>query len=145
MYHIVMPVDEDETRAAAAARFVTGLGDESSLGVNFDDFSVSVVNVFEEFNAIDEGGNVSSGDLYDEDKFPDSVLTTRDQLTDAGVSVELARRHGEPGEEIVEYADSVDADHIVVPGRKRSPVGKAVFGSVTQDIVLDADLPVTII
>ena len=145
MYHIVIPVDEDETRATAAARFVTGLGDESGLDVNLDDVSVSVVNVFEEFKAIDEGGNVSSGDLYDEDKFPDSVLTVRDQLTEAGLSVELGRRHGDPGEEIVEYAESTDADHIVVPGRKRSPVGKAVFGSVTQDIVLDADIPVTIV
>ena len=145
MYHIVIPVDEDEARASAAVRFVTGLADESGLNVNLDDLSVSVLNVFAEFKAIDEGGNVSSGDLYDEDKFPDSVLTARDQLAEAGVSVELARRHGEPGEEIVDYAESVEADGIVVPGRKRSPVGKAVFGSVTQDIVLEADLPVTIV
>jgi nucleotide-binding universal stress UspA family protein len=145
MYHIVIPVDEDEARASAAVRFVTGLADESGLNVNLDDLSVSVLNVFAEFKAIDEGGNVSSGDLYDEDKFPDSVLTARDQLAEAGVSVELARRHGEPGEEIVDYAESVEADGIVVPGRKRSPVGKAVFGSVTQDIVLDAEIPVTIV
>jgi nucleotide-binding universal stress UspA family protein len=145
MYHIVIPVDEDESRAAAAARFVTDLSAESGLNVNLDDVSVSIVNVFEEFQAIDEGGNVSSEDLYEEDKFPDSVLTVRDRLTDAGLSVDLVRRHGEPGQEVVEYAASVDADNIVVPGRKRSPVGKAVFGSVTQDIVLDADMPVTIV
>lgn len=145
MYHIVIPVDEDETRAIAAVQFVTGLGDESGLDVNLEDVSVSVVNVFEEFQAIDEGGNVSSDDLYEEDKYPDSVVTVRDELTDAGLSVDLVRRHGDPGDEVVEYADSVDADNIVVPGRKRSPVGKAVFGSVTQDIVLDADMPVTIV
>ena len=113
MYHIVIPVDEDESRAAAAARFVTDLSAESGLNVNLDDVSVSIVNVFEEFQA--------------------------------GLSVDLVRRHGEPGQEVVEYAASVDADNIVVPGRKRSPVGKAVFGSVTQDIVLDADMPVTIV
>ena len=86
MYHIVIPVDEDESRAAAAARFVTDLSAESGLNVNLDDVSVSIVNVFEEFQAIDEGGNVSSEDLYEEDKFPDSVLTVRDRLTDAAHS-----------------------------------------------------------
>lgn len=145
MYHIVIPVDEDEDRAVAAVQFVTSLGDESGLDIDLDAVSVSVLNVFEEFKAIDDGGNVSSKDIYDEDEFPDSVLTVRDRLTDAGISVDLVRRHGKPGEEIVEFADSIDADNIVVPGRKRSPVGKAVFGSVTQDIILNTERPVTIV
>lgn len=145
MYHIVIPIDENETRADAAAGFVTSLGEESGLGVDLGNVSVSVMNVFEEFKAIDEGGNVSSKDLYDEEKFPDSALTVRDHLVESGLSVDLARRHGEPGEEVVEYADEIDADHIVVPGRKRSPVGKVMFGSVTQDIVLNAEQPVTIV
>ncbi|MFW5959190.1 MAG: universal stress protein, partial [Natronomonas sp.] len=68
-----------------------------------------------------------------------------DQLTEAGIAVDLVRRHGDPGEEIVEYADSVDADSIVIPTRKRTPVGKAVFGSVTQDVILNAKQPVTIV
>lgn len=145
MYHIVIPVDGDETRAADAVRFVTHLGDESGLDVDLDDVTVSIVNVFKEFKAIDDGGNVSSKDLYDEDEFPDSVLGVRDRLTEAGIAVDLVRRHGDPGEEIVEYADSVDADSIVIPTRKRTPVGKAVFGSVTQDVILNAKQPVTIV
>lgn len=145
MYRIVIPVDEDETRARNAATFVTDLGDESGLDADLDDVSVSVVNVFKEFQAIDDGGNVQSEDLYDETEFPESAVTVRDRLEEAGVAVELVRRHGDPGDEIVDYADSVDADAIVVPGRKRSPVGKAVFGSVTQDVILNADRPVTIV
>lgn len=145
MYRIVIPVDEDETRATTAATFVTDLGDESGLDADLDDVSASVVNVFKEFQAIDDGGNVQSEDLYDETEFPESAVTVRDRLEEAGVAVELVRRHGDPGDEIVDYADSVDADAIVVPGRKRSPVGKAVFGSVTQDVILNADRPVTIV
>ena len=145
MYQIVIPVDEDETRAKNAAEFVTELTDESGLDVDPERITVSVVNVFKEFKAIDEGGNVKSKDLYDEDALPESMVTVRDVLVAAGVSVDLERRHGDPADEIVEYADSVDADTIIVPGRKRSPVGKAVFGSVTQDVILDSDRPVTIV
>ncbi|MFC6768514.1 universal stress protein [Natrinema soli] len=145
MYHIVIPIDEDGTRAATAAQFVTHLGDESGLGADLDDLSVTVVNVFKEFKAIDDGGNVRSEDLYDEDEFPESVESARDRLAEAGVEVDLVRRHGDPGTEIVEYAEEADADTIVIPGRKRSPVSKAVFGSVTQDVILKADRPVTIV
>ncbi|WP_226007034.1 universal stress protein [Natrinema salinisoli] len=145
MYQIVIPIDEDESRAITAAEFVTDLGDESSLGADLDEISVSIINVFKEFKAVDDGGNVRSEDLYDEDSFPDSVATARDHLAAAGVDVDIERRHGEPADEIVDYAESIDADTIVIPGRKRSPVGKAVFGSVTQDIILNADSPVTIV
>lgn len=47
-----------------------------------------------------------------------------------------------PANEVLEYARDCDAIYIVVGGRKRSPVGKALFGSVTQSILLNADCPV---
>jgi nucleotide-binding universal stress UspA family protein len=145
MYKIVIPIDEDESRAMSAVEFVTELGNESGLGADPDNISVSIINVFEKFKAIDDGGNVQSGDLYDEDKFPDSVLAARDHLVEADVAVDIERRHGDPDDEIIEYAESIDADTIIIPGRKRSPVGKALFGSVTQHVILHTDLPVTIV
>ncbi|MFC6837948.1 universal stress protein [Halomarina ordinaria] len=145
MYRIVIPVDDDETRATAAARFVTALGDESGLDADLGDVSVSIVNVFKEFQAIDDGGNVRSKDLYDETEFPESAVVVRDRLEEAGVAAELVRRHGDPADEIVDYAESIDADVVVVSGRDRSPVGKAVFGSVTQDVILKSQRPVTIV
>ncbi|WP_121740882.1 universal stress protein [Natronorubrum halophilum] len=51
-------------------------------------------------------------------------------------------RTGNPPEEIISHANDVDASYIVVGGRSRSPVGKALFGSVTQSVLLDADCPV---
>lgn len=39
-------------------------------------------------------------------------------------------------------AVGLDADYIVVVGRSRSPVGKALFGSVTQGVLLHAECPV---
>lgn len=49
---------------------------------------------------------------------------------------------GEPVAEIVDLADELDASYVVVGGRRRTPVGKAVFGSVTQAVLLNADRPV---
>ena len=51
-------------------------------------------------------------------------------------------RVGEPADEIREFAEENDARFVVIGGRKRTPVGKAVFGSVTQSILLNADAPV---
>jgi nucleotide-binding universal stress UspA family protein len=49
---------------------------------------------------------------------------------------------GYPAQEILAYADQVDARYVVLGGRKQSPVGKALFGSVAQEVVLNADRPV---
>lgn len=49
---------------------------------------------------------------------------------------------GDPIEELLAYADEQDAVYIVVSARKRTPVGQAVFGSVTQSAILQADCPV---
>ncbi|WP_306060333.1 universal stress protein [Natronococcus wangiae] len=60
----------------------------------------------------------------------------------------LSREHeaigkaGNPAEEILDYASETDARYLVIGGRKRSPIGKALFGSVTQSVLLEADQPV---
>lgn len=51
-------------------------------------------------------------------------------------------RVGEPTKEILDEATRRDANYLVIGGRKRSPVGKAMFGSITQSILLAADRPV---
>jgi nucleotide-binding universal stress UspA family protein len=49
---------------------------------------------------------------------------------------------GKPGRETLRYLEENDAEFLVVGGRKRSPVGKALFGSVTQSLLLDSPIPV---
>lgn len=45
-------------------------------------------------------------------------------------------------QEILKYVADRSARYLIVGGRKRSPVGKALFGSTTQSILLNADCPV---
>lgn len=49
---------------------------------------------------------------------------------------------GRPSAKIVSYAESTESTYLVIGGRKRSPVGKAMFGSETQKILLNAPCPV---
>jgi hypothetical protein len=53
-------------------------------------------------------------------------------------------RHGDPPEEIIRAAEEVDADRILLGGRKRSPLGSLLFGSVTQEVMLDTTRPVVV-
>jgi len=45
---------------------------------------------------------------------------------------------------IVEAAQEHDVDVIFLAGRKRSPAGKVLFGSVTQGVALSTERPVQI-
>ena len=52
---------------------------------------------------------------------------------------------GDESEEILSYAADHDARYIVMGGRKRSPVGKVMFGSVAQSVLLGSDRPVLLV
>lgn len=47
-----------------------------------------------------------------------------------------------PGEDLVSIAKENDVDEIIVGVRRRSKVGKLVFGSTAQYVILEADCPV---
>ena len=139
MKRVLLAVDTDEGRARRAAEGV------ASMPGAPDDLAVTLLNVFEEFSAADEAGRVTSEDLYDEEDFPDSIAVARDVLEAEGIDVELRREHGEPAERIVAVAAELDAAVVAMSGRRRSPAGKAIFGSVTQSVILDADRPVLVV
>lgn len=135
MYKVLLSIDADEDRAILAAEAV------AALPGNVD---VVILNVFEKFTVSDGEARIDSSELYDEDAYPDSVTTAAQILESAGIEPEIRHEHGEPTETILEVAAEIDADTIAVSGRKRTPTGKAIFGSVTQSLLLSADRPVTV-
>ena len=48
-------------------------------------------------------------------------------------------------EKILELAASTDAEVLVIGARRRSPVGKLLLGSVTQTLILQAEMPVLVV
>lgn len=51
-------------------------------------------------------------------------------------------RVGDPTDEILAAIDEIEPRYVVIGGKNRSPTGKALFGSVTQSIILNSDRPV---
>lgn len=124
MYEVVIAVDTDEDRAIAQAETVAALpgADEAVHATIIHDFTDNP-----------SGGSV--GQVA-------AVRRAKEVLDDAGIPVTLEESSGDPGRAIVELADELDADLVCLAGRKRSPAGKALFGSVTQDVFLATDRPV---
>ncbi len=65
-------------------------------------------------------------------------------LEEDGISCDthLLIRGMTPGEDIVEFAEKNEVDEIVIGVKRRSKVGKLVFGSTAQYVILNAHCPV---
>jgi nucleotide-binding universal stress UspA family protein len=124
MTNIVLAVDNDEERARLSAEGV------ASLDWDTDSVTVSVLHVFVENP---EGASVNQ---------IGAARTAKRVLDDAGIDAELAERSGDPATQIIEFVEEEDADAIALAGRNRTPAGKAMFGSVSQSVMLDSEVPV---
>src|SRR3954451_10217198 len=68
----------------------------------------------------------------------------RTELREAGVDHEVRQlvRGMDPADDLVNVAQEVDAEIIVIGLRRRSPAGKLILGSNAQRVLLDAPCPV---
>ena len=91
----------------------------------------------------------------------DSIDHDREEAYRLGVSDEIEKVVGQEGSiswrlhlatagadlagALLELVDSIGADLLVIGARRRSPVGKALLGSVAQTVILEANLPVLVV
>ncbi|MDQ2052450.1 universal stress protein [Natronolimnohabitans sp. A-GB9] len=121
MTTILLSIDTNVERANEQVESITELP--------LDTTETQIV-LYHVFRADDEGADARN---------LKSVAAAVEQLEDAGFDVEVAQSSGDAVPNILDKADELDADLISLAGRKRSPTGKALFGSVTQDVILKSD------
>lgn len=134
---IVAAVDRTED----AAKVVE---EADRLAVAFDE-DLHIIHVLSrsEFVSIERDSTEQSGTSIPLDEIRAAAASiAQDAAEDTTIPTETHGFIGDAADEILNHAANVDASYIVLGGRKRSPVGKAVFGSVTQSVLLSTDRPV---
>lgn len=125
MKSVLLGIDQNVERAVTQADTVLDLFEPDTIRVY----------LLHDFVDNPEGASVAQ---------VESVKRAQETLEDADVSVELREGSGDPARSIIETAEDLDADAICVAGRKRTPTGKVLFGSVSQSVILDTERPVLI-
>ncbi|AKH96547.1 universal stress protein [Halanaeroarchaeum sulfurireducens] len=145
MYSILVPVDDNEERAEMQINTI------ESLPPIDDKVEAHVLYVYEEVETPGEGDGFASAYLDDVNAsldelrdLPETVETTVDALEDLGAAVTVHELVGDPADAILSTAEDVDADVVMMGVRDRSPIGKVVFGSVSQKVILGSEVPVIV-
>jgi nucleotide-binding universal stress UspA family protein len=128
MYHVLLPIDTDEDLAVTQAETVT------DLPCAAEQITVTVVHVF------DDETTATETDLVG---LPAGRATV-DALEAAGVAVDTVTTDGDPERQILRLSEDLDVDMIVIGGHRRSLIESVVFGSLSQELAIDTDRPVTI-
>ncbi len=95
-----------------------------------------------EFRSLERTSYERTGETIDVSELEAAATEIAREAVVDGVDCTPVGLVGNPAQRVLEYGRDQDARYLVVGGRKQSPVGKALFGSVTQSILLNADRPV---
>lgn len=131
MYNVLLPLDDNLDRAKQQASYAINLP-----------CSTEEVEVILSHTLTSE-----EQDAPEAMKRVDRVETVRraqERLEEADLTVDTRELSSPPAEGILSMADDEEIDEIVMGGRKRSPAEKAILGSITQKVILNADIPVVV-
>lgn len=96
-----------------------------------------------ELTVFTAAGN-GNGDQIKQTRLQTGLKDAEMMCTACGIEcrIELSDRKIPAGEDIVQYAVENDMDEIVIGLRKRSNIGKLLFGSTSRQVILEAPCPV---
>lgn len=120
------------------------LDEATSLARAFDE-PVHIVYVLssEDFVELERGNIEETGHAINRNQVDEYVTGVATEIAEGlDIPTEVAGLVGNVADNVIRYADEHDARYIVIGLRNRSPTGKAVFGSVSQSILLNANRPV---
>lgn len=73
----------------------------------------------------------------------DDLQTPASRLDEVEINYNIRGVVGYPNREVVTLANDLDVDMLFIRGQQRAPTGKAVFGDYAQQVLLNANCPVT--
>lgn len=74
-----------------------------------------------------------------------ATVLAKSGVADVHWELKLVTGESDVADAILGLAKQANAETLVIGARRRSPVGKFLLGSVTQSIILDADIPVLVV
>lgn len=121
---------------------------ETLVEVDGDDVEVALLHVFSEEERNETVVNLDIEGEPDLDQLArrkDDVKAGIDVLEAAGVPYTVhGLEHENQAEAVLAMADDLAIDRIYIYSRRRSPAGKAIFGSALQDVIIGASVPVVV-
>lgn len=116
---------------------------EIAAGVGAD---VVLLRVYEheEFESIRAESDRSSVDPTELAELSPVAKWAVDLFEERAVDYVVVGETGKPADEIVAYVEDHGIDHVFLGGRRRSPAGKALLGSVSQAVLRSVDVPCTV-
>jgi nucleotide-binding universal stress UspA family protein len=142
MYRILLAVDDNRKTADSLMSSVMNIID------SIETCEIILVHVFRDADVLQRVSihQLTSG--YDENEFehqiPLSVQEIASELDDTPATVEAKFASGDAPTEITRIAEDRNVNNIHIGGKNTSPAGKAIFGSTTQSVIFNTDIPVTV-
>ncbi|MGB9985534.1 universal stress protein [Salarchaeum japonicum] len=138
MYDRILVATDGSEPARAAVRHAVGLAAETGATL----YALYVVDTETSWLAVSKADVKQT--LRDVgERAGDQVLAdVESRASDRGVTVEAVLREGVPDEEILVYADELDADLVVLGTHGRDGVSRRLLGSTTERVARDAGMPV---
>jgi YjbE family integral membrane protein len=139
---VLVPVDGSEG-SLAAVRHVIGMGKRLAAGLGLQ---IDLINVQRGVSS-DVASFVSRDDLqdYHRERAEKALAPARALLDEAGIRYGTHQFVGQPGRVIAEFAAEQKADQIVMGTRGLGTHTGALLGSVTQDTIVNATMPVLVV
>lgn len=111
-----------------------------------EDLYVVIVMESSDFVELERASIERTGSVIDRDELEAIAEDVASEIAADAIEddyeFEVAAFIGEPVEELTAFAEAHDVEYLVIGGRRRSPIGKLVFGSTAQSILLQYDRPI---